>query len=193
MKKITKVLATAGLAVMVGAGSATAAEGPNVGSVGVGPQVINMWTDSEFGDMFTGAGLSLRWWAANEFGVEGNVYYGTTDRDIPSGPEISSDTILGTIKLMYAPVVKENSRFYVGVEGGLGSSSIDVNDVEEDSDNYYLVRPLIGTEFNFTDFKEVGFNFEVGYGFTGEDDGDDSDYKYDLTGVSIGVGAHYYF
>ena len=193
MKKIAKTIAVAAMAVIVGAGSASAAEGPNVGSVGVGPQVINMWTDYEFGNMFTGAGLSLRWWATNEFGVEGNVYYGTTDENIPFGPELSSDTILGTIKLMYAPVVNDNSRFYVGLEGGLGSSTWEADGVEEDSDDYYLVRPLIGTEFNFSDFEEVGFNFEVGYGFTGEDDGDDSEYEFDLTGVSIGFGAHYYF
>ncbi|UZJ37165.1 hypothetical protein [Prosthecochloris sp. SCSIO W1103] len=191
MKKMTKALATAGLAVLLGAGSATAAEGPNVGKVGIGPQVINMWTD--YADPFSGAGFSVRWWATNEFGVEGNVYYGTTDEEIPWGADLSSDTILGTIKLMYAPVVNENSRFYVGLEGGLGSSSWDENGSEVDSDDFYLIQPLIGTEFNFSEFTEVGFNFEVGYSFTGEDDGDDSDYEYDLSGVAVGIGAHYYF
>ncbi|UZJ40962.1 hypothetical protein OO006_11475 [Prosthecochloris sp. SCSIO W1101] len=178
-------------AVLIEAGSATAAEGPNVGKVGIGPQVINMWTD--YADPFSGAGLSVRWWATNEFGVEGNVYYGTTDEDFPDGMEYTSDTILGTLKLMYAPVVNENSRFYVGLESGLGSSSWGEDGSEVDSDDFYLIQPLIGTEFNFSEFTEVGFNFDVGYRFTGEDDGDDSDYEYDLRGVAVGFGAHYYF
>lgn len=132
-------------AVLLGAGSATAAEGSNVGKVGIGPQVINMWTD--YADPFSGAGLSVRWWATNEFDLE----------------------------------------------GGLGSSSWDEDGSEVDSDDFYLIQPLIGTEFNFSEFTEVGFNFDVGYSFTGEDDGDDSDYEYDLRGVAVGLGAHYYF
>lgn len=186
--KMTKAVVAAGLAVMLGAGSAVAAEGPNVGKVGVGPQLM------EVGGMWA-PGLSVRYWATNEFGVEGNVFYGTDSEEYtyPGGSEYNEDTLLGSLKLMYAPIVNENSRFYVGLEGGLGTYSYEVDDVENDSEDYYLIKPLIGTEFNFSEFKEVGFNVEVGYSFAGVDDEEYDDWKEDVSGISIGLGAHYYF
>lgn len=183
MKKIAKAIAVAAMAVVVGAGSATAAEGPNVGSVGVGPQYVDFdwWVP----------GFSVRVWATNEFGVEGNVFYGTSE-DEWFGDASEEETLLATLKLMYAPIVMDNSRFYVGLEGGLGHYSYEVNGVEMDDEDYYLVKPLIGTEFNFSEFEEVGFNFEVGYAFTGYED-DFEDDKEDESYVSLGLGAHYYF
>jgi len=183
MKKFTKAVAVAGLAVVLGAGSAFAAEGPNTGKVGVGPQYVDFgwWVP----------GFSARVWATNEFGVEGNIFYGTSE-DEWFGEVDEEETVLGSLKLMYAPIVKENSRFYVGLEGGLGNESYTRNGVQEDDVDYYLVKPLIGTEFNFSEFEEVGFNFEVGYAFTGYEDDFEAD-KEDESYVSVGLGAHYYF
>ncbi len=186
---VKKAVGLVALALALGAGTASATEGPNVGRFSVGPQVMDV------GGIFA-AGLSSRYWVNNEFGVEGNIYYGTHTDKYTSvlSYEVSSSTILASLKVLYAPVVSENSRFYVGLEGGLGSYSWDSNGVEDGKEDYYLVKPFIGTEFNFSEFKQIGFNVELGYAFAGTDN--DNVYysdKEDLSRVTVGGGMHYYF
>lgn len=187
--KMTKAVVAAGLAVLLGAGTASAVEGPNVGKWSVGPQLM------EVGGIWA-PGLSTRYWVNNEFGLEASVNYGTdTDKYSGGGAyEESESTLLGSVKVLYAPIVNDNSRFYVALEGGLGTYSEETDGVDSDEEDYYLVKPLVGTEFNFSEFKQIGFNVEIGYTFAGTDnDNEFNNWKESLSGITVGGGMHYYF
>lgn len=190
MKKITKALATAGLAVVLGAGSAFAEEAPNAGKVGLGYQGVFG------GDILQG--VSARGWVANDVAVEGNFFYGDVELENIGilGDDFNGSLYLGAAKIMYAPVVNSNSRFYVGLEGGFGAVDLEKNDKDVDTDgDVYVITPLIGAEHYFSEFPEVGFNWEVGYKMhsvsVGDDDDDDVDIS--LDGTFVTLGAHYYF
>jgi len=192
MKKFTKAAAAAGLAVVLGAGSAFAGDTPNADKFGLGYQGI-------FGGSIL-QGVSARYWVGDQVALEGNFFYG----DVTVGADqIDDDLFDGGLylvsgKLMYAPVVNSNSRFYVGVEGGIGSIDADVmeEDIPVDID-VYLLTPLFGAEHYFSEFPELGFNWEVGYKMhmisAGPADIDDADLNIDINGVTVGLGAHYYF
>ncbi len=183
MKKFTKAIAAAAVAVIVGAGSAFAAEAPNCGTVGLGYQGIFG------GDVLQG--VSVRGWLAQEFAVEGNFYYGSVDVDVNGVDIADPDLILGTLKAMYAPVVNSNSRFYVGIEGGLGS--VDLGFAGAPDVDLYVINPLIGAEHYFSEFPELGFNWEVGYKIHGIDvDAPGLDVDVSIDGVFVALGAHYY-
>jgi len=116
-------------------------------------------------------GISGRYWATENFGGELNLFYGRAGFDVEdSGTEVfdgHGDLLLGTLKLMYSPIVKENSRFYVGLEGGIGSvnAEADDQDVLDGDITVYTINPFFGAEYNFTELPELGLNFEVGYKF----------------------------
>jgi len=80
-----------------------------------------------YGDLGLINGLSSRYWSSNEFGIEGNVYYGANTWKYVGGGYDDQDLLAGAVKLMYVPVVKANSRFYVGAEGSLGRQSFSDN------------------------------------------------------------------
>lgn len=186
--KMTKAVVAAGLAVMLGTGSAVAGENPMTGKFGLGYQGVFA------GDILQG--ISGRYWATENFGGELNLFYGNVGLEVePSGDEASADLLLGSLKLMYSPIVKENSRFYVGIEGGIGSVNAEINGVDMPGDiTVYTINPLFGAEYNFSELPELGLNFEVGYKFHNvsyEDDPVDVDVNLDGTFVSLG--AHYYF
>lgn len=193
MKKVTKAIAAAGLAVMIGSGSAFAAEAPNAGSVGLGYQGVFG------GDILQG--VSARGWVSNDIALEGNFFYGNVDVTADGVPfDIFDGSLyLFTGKIAYAPVVNSNSRFYFGAEVGMGTvdvSEVIGSDPNEDTD-VFVYGPLIGAEHYFSEFPEVGFNWEVQYQFheidSGPDDADDEDIHIDLNGIFVKVGAHYYF
>lgn len=189
MKKF-KALLVGCLVAAFSAGSAMAAEGtaPNCGKVGLGYQGVLA------GDVLQG--FSARYWAADDIAVEGNFFYGNATVGIESSDEdlFDGSLYLFTGKVMYAPVVNSNSRFYVGLEGGIGA--VDVEDADADVD-VYVLNPLIGAEHYFSEFPELGFNWEVGYKMhmisAGPEDFDDDDLEIDLSGISVALGAHYYF
>jgi hypothetical protein len=188
--KATKALVAAGLALMLGAGSAMAATGNNTGKIGVGPQILNFDAYESYGVF---PGVSVRYWINDNWGLEGGLFY-STFKDKVDYNDYKGHTLVGVIKGMYAPVVKENSRFYVGLEGGLGQESQDyLSGGNYNKSNFYEIQPLMGFEFNFPGFKEIGFNVELGYAFTGWDSDYNSDYGIDYSGIRVGAGAHYYF
>ena len=196
MRKTVAVVALA-LALGAGTASASAVEGRNVSKFSIGYQGLDLNTGhSGFSISGVANGLSSRYWINNEVGIEGNIYLHSTSTKPTGGDEEKTSVLAGTIKGMYAPVVKENSRFYVGLEAGLGRvhyEEIDEDDAEFDSsntDSFWLVRPLIGAEYNFSGIPELGVNFEVGYLLSGYDSDHTTD---DMSGISIGAGAHYYF
>ncbi len=178
--KATKALVAAGLAVMLGAGTASAQDG----KIGLGYQGIFA------GDILSG--VSARYWFDKNWGAELNVFYGTVGAEIDDVEIGNADLLLGTAKIVYAPVVKANSKFYVGLEGGLGSVGGDV--VPDDVDlTIWTLSPLMGVEYSFSDIPELGLNFEVGYKFHNIDiETPGSDFNVNIDGTFVSLGAHYY-
>jgi hypothetical protein len=91
---------------------------------------------------------------------------------------------------MYAPVVKANSRFYVGLAGGLGEFSYEDTDPDSWSYDYWQLEPLMGFEYNIPGLPEITFNAEVGYAFNTEDS-DGGTAEWPDSGVVVSLGAHY--
>ncbi len=202
-----KTVAIVALALALGAGTASASsatEGRNIGKLSIGYQGLDLNTGSgEFSISGVANGLSSRYWINNEVGIEGNLYLQSASRKYPGSYDDERSVLAGTIKGMYAPVVKENSRFYVGLEAGLGRVHYEQNYVDPEdfhlnesyTNTLWLVRPLVGAEYNFAGIPELGVNFEVGYLFSGYDDSSDGSPSdtYDMSGISIGAGVHYFF
>ena len=189
--KMRKALVAAGLALMFGAGTVSAAEAPNAGKFGLGYQGV-------FGGSIL-QGLSGRYWVNNNVGTELNLYYGKASIEGINffANSLDGDLLLATAKVMYSPVVNAHSRFYFGLEGGLGSIGLQQNGVDIPGDvSVYVINPFIGSEFNFSEIPELGFNFEVGYkihNVTYNPDSSTTDLKINLDGTFVSVGAHYYF
>jgi hypothetical protein len=144
--------------------------------------------------------LSVRGWV-NRFGLEGNIWQANAsiDLDTPTGDTDVSIWLFGG-KAMFAPIVRDRSKFYVGLEGGFGWLDIDIDQGATDMSPSAMALtggPMIGAEFYLQGIPEVGFNFEVGYRFCalsvdtdlGTNDGADVG----LNGIWVTVGAHYYF
>lgn len=189
--KMRKSLLLAALALALGAGTASAA--PNAEKFGLGYQGVVAGSFLQ--------GVSGRYWFNDNVAGEVNLFYGTVGLDdvSPGGVHLGdADLLLGTAKVIYAPVVKANSRFYVGLEGGLGS--IDLN-LDQDlpliggsglsNTSVWTVEPLFGAEFYLSEIPELGFNFEVGYKFHHVNFEDSTDLNID--GTTVAFGAHYYF
>ncbi len=205
--KMRKAVGLVVLALALGAGTASASvsEGRNCGKVSVGYQGQDLMGINNFSDTSSiglGAlnGLSVRSWVTNQVGIEGNLYVGNWKNNEGDGEETNEvSVLLGTVKGLWAPVVRENSRFYVGLEVGFGSyDQQNVSGPDEGSaDNgIYIVKPLIGVEYNFAGIPELGINFEVGYLFAGvhwDEQAYELDAKSTMSGTSVGLGAHYYF
>jgi len=185
---IRKTIVAGGFALLLGMGTASAAPlpetiAPNAGKYSLGYQgVIG-------GSMLDG--MSSRYWINNKVGTELNLFLGKGAFREHSR-DVTGNLVIATAKVMYAPVVKTYSRFYVGLEGGIGggntsdtSPSIDPLNNNEAG---YVINPLMGTEFNFSEIPELGFNFEVGY----------KTHIINANGINVGftsvsLGAHYYF
>ncbi len=126
-------------------------------------------------------GASVRAWFDNKWAVEGSVLQASVD----AGDLADLDMWFMGGKVLYAPIVHENSQFYVGLAGGWGS--LDAGDMG-DADAWVL-GPLFGAEYRFQGLPNLGFNWEVGYQFASidADGGDDID----LNGLSVSLGVHY--
>lgn len=124
-------------------------------------------------------GVSARGWL-NNVGLEGNIFQASVDID-----GADTNLFLLTAKGMFAPIVRQNSKFYVGLEAGLG-----IIDTDDKDGNIAVFGPLFGVEYNFQGLPELGFNWDVGYKLNNfEYDNVDID----LSGVSVSFGVHYYF
>jgi hypothetical protein len=148
-------------------------------------------------------GVSARMWTGDLM-VEANIGYGTigVETSGSSWSDSSDATLMMTeLKAAYALVVNPHSRFYVGMSASYTDLTLEskYNDSwdswsSEESINGYMIRPLFGVEYYFTEMPELGFNFEVGYNLTSwEVDDDDTDVDVKLDGVAVSLGAHYYF
>ncbi|HWR01216.1 MAG TPA: outer membrane beta-barrel protein [Chlorobaculum sp.] len=187
--KMKKTISAVILALMCGAGTASAAEALNVCKASVGYEGV-----------FAGnvlQGLSTRYWFTKNIGSELNVYYGSVGVDSDSeGIDAKGDLFLASAKVLYAPVVKDHSKFYLGLEGGIGSigAKNDGDDVLPGSLTVYTYGPLVGAEFSFAEIPELGINWEVGYKFHNVNySHNDTDIDVNLNGTYVSLGAHYYF
>ena len=189
-----KILSAALLALLCGSGNAFAAgnvEGPNVEKFSLGYEGILAGNVVQ--------GLSSRYWFNNNVGGELNLSYGRLGINVDNSPmdDSHASLLMGSAKVMYAPVVKAHSRFYVGLEGGIGNVGVEENDEDAlpNTDiSVYTISPLIGSEFYFAELPELGLNWEVGYRFqTVNIDNDAADVDLKLDGTFVTVGAHYYF
>jgi len=200
-KSFVSCLVAAVLMVALVAGPALA-EGENYLSNRVGVGYQGMLT----GDILNG--ISVRGWFGNNFGLEGNLFYGNLDADVDvsgygnvgSG---DADVWFVEIKPLYAFIVKPNSRFYAGMKLGYGEADIDVKvdgtKVNIDPD-FWEIGVLVGSEFSLPFMPEVAFNFDVGYNYMDTDSdvnvsgmGKISDIDLDLDGVFATWGIKYYF
>lgn len=133
-------------------------------------------------------GISARYWASEKAGIEGNIFHAYASLDTGDDDDSVDGHALGFLgKVLYAPVVKDNSRFYVGLEAGYGVITSD--EADEDLD-IFIVGPLFGAEYSFQGLPELGFNFEVGYKLTNFSI---DDVDLDIAGVGVSFGIHYYF
>jgi hypothetical protein len=129
-------------------------------------------------------GVSVRgWWG--RWGAEGNAMQASVD----FGDDDDVSAWMLTSKIMFAPLVREHSKFYVGLEGGWGN--VDAGTYGDDLDTW-IIGPLFGAEYRFQELPELGFNWEVGYRWTSLNAADDDD-DIDLSGIFIVLGVHYYF
>jgi hypothetical protein len=179
MKKLLGLLTVVALATSVATAeeNSTATQN-NVGKIGYGYQGI---VTGEFLQ-----GLSARSWLKDSFGMEATIYHAMVNIDVDD-ESVDGNIFMGELKFMHALKINNNSKFYAGLGAGYGSLWSSEGDENID---VFWVRPLIGSEYFFQEFPELGFNFEVGYGYTGAAV---SDVDVSLIGINVALGAHYYF
>jgi hypothetical protein len=180
--------------VLYSASAAEVAEG-----FGLGYQVSYLETMSE--DLTLDHALSGRGWITPEFGLEGDLHFGGQSAE-SDGHDIYDMTWYAlALKGLYAPMVNENSRFYLGLELSYAMCSYDPESksLPDEDCTALTVGPLFGAEWHFSEFPELGFHWQAGYRFTVADTEYDQEghksYEDSMTfmGFYSGVGAHYYF
>jgi hypothetical protein len=162
MKKVVMVMVVAALS----AGTVHAQDG----SFGVGYQGL-------ISNEFISA-ASIRAWLSEKVGVEGFVGYWDVDN--------TGDAFVLGAQGLYALIVRQNSKMYVGLEGAFGQAN---QDGGADTDIWWL-RPLFGAQYSFQGLPELGFQWDVGYAFGNADAGNGNDA--DVSGVLVTVGVNYY-
>ena len=127
-------------------------------------------------------GVSIRGWK-NKVGLEATLGH-LRMYDDSSDDEL----VLATGKVMYAPIMNQNSKFYIGLEAGTGFYESTAG-TSHNKETGYLVRPFFGSEYRFSEIKELGFSWEVGW--THSELGSEDSVK--LEGTSVSAAIHYYF
>ncbi len=184
-------MAIATLMMFMVAGPALAEDNYLSGKVGVGYQGMIA------GDLING--ISVRGWATPNFGLEGSFVYGGVGVDVPDGELLDADMMLFEAKAMYAPIVKANSRFYLGAKAGYGQLDLEIFDGNEkvlDGD-FWEFGAFVGAEWSFPTIPEVGFNFDIGYNYIKYEDNlfdePEAEFEIGIDGIAATFGIHYYF
>lgn len=146
-------------------------------------------------------GISGRGWLQDKWGWDLTLFYTTVTAEL-DGVEADANAFVLDGRLMYALVLRENSKFYIGGEFGYGNFDMEM-DIESIGANLegdiFIINPMVGSEFFFTDFPELGFNWEVGYKIVSTDietdvaEVESADIDLDIKGCGIIFGVHYYF
>jgi hypothetical protein len=146
-------------------------------------------------------GISARGWLKDKWGWDLTLFHTTATAKL-DGIEADTNAFVFDGRLMYAIVVRENSKFYIGGEFGYGNLDMKI-DIEyigaQLESKIFIINPLIGSEFFFTDIPELGFNWEVGYKIISTDietnvaEVETADIDLDIKGCGIILGVHYYF
>ncbi len=135
-------------------------------------------------------GVSLRCWFSPRIGFQASYHHFRSERRADFLETIGYTSYFAGAQLFYAPIVRENSRFYLGFEGGYGYERPKGGMGSDHS--FWAVSPLFGVEYRFQGLPEIGFNFEVGYrALVIEQKG--FDIKYETRDIWVGFGAAYYF
>ncbi|OHB66754.1 MAG: hypothetical protein A2Y76_02590 [Planctomycetes bacterium RBG_13_60_9] len=182
------------LALLAFSSSATAADSEDLATektIGIGYEGMFL------GEFLQGA--SVRGWLG-KVGLEANVWQSDVGVKIGDLPSVDVSAFVLTGKIMYAPIVREHTKFYLGLQAGLGSIDLPTGtlgdiadaDIPDTSIDVFVFGPLFGVEYRFQELPELGFNWEVGYSFSSLDM-DIVDPSVDLNGISITLGVHYYF
>ncbi len=169
--KLKSLVSAAALAAVMAAPAVFAAD--SAGNFGVG---VNHAIGEDT------SAVSARYWVTNDAAVQGTGYYHKDDQGSQS-----LRTYEAAVKGIFAPVVRENSKFLVSLEGGYGQAKLETPAGENKANNWF-VMPALGAEFMMSGLPELGLNFEVGYRYQ---DSNDLDTK--SQGVVGTVGAIYYF
>ncbi len=123
-----------------------------------------------------------RYWFSEDRGVQGTLYY---QDDEQGNTELTS--YAAGLKGIYAPIVRDNSKFLLSFEAGYASAELETPIGDDETDGWY-VFPAMGAEFMLNGLPELGFNFEVGYRYENSDDLDAQS-----EGITGTVGGVYYF
>lgn len=134
-------------------------------------------------------GLSVRCWFTPRLGLQASLHHYRSERRADFLENIGVNGYFTAAKLFYAPIVRENSKFYLGVEGGYGYER--PRGMGNDF-SFWAVSPLFGAEYHFKGLPEIGFNFEVGYRVLVIEN-KNFEIEYDHREIWAGFGANYYF
>lgn len=146
-------------------------------------------------------GLSARGWIGDRVGLEGSVFYGTTEIEATNAGhtdmDADADLWMLEVKAMYALVVRDFSKFYIGGKIGYGQVSVSEGGGDLiDGEALWTPGVFVGAEWSFPQLPEVGFNFDVGYSavlFNPTINGPNEDVDIKMHGVNATFGIHYYF
>lgn len=185
-KRFFVCVAMATLALFLVTGPAMASDNYLSGKVGVGYQGMLA------GDLING--ISVRGWVNDNFGLEGSFFYGGVSAEYEGYDIADADVALFEAKVMYAFVVKSNSRFYIGAKVGYGMVDLEVENYTVLDDDMWSLGAFIGAEWNLSEVPELGLNFDIGYSYLNySHDVDGVDVEIDLDGIAATFGIHYYF
>jgi len=176
----------------------------SVGSVFAADDAAKNFISSKVGIGYQGMiagnllnGASVRGWIGERIGLEGNFFLGAAKATSEGSEVIDADIWSIEAKVMYAPIVRSNSKFYVGAKLGYGQADLKAGGTElAKGTDFWTPGVLVGAEWSFPTIPEVGFNFEVGYSgiiYNSNKLLNDADFDIRLHGVNAAIGLHYYF
>ena len=180
------------LASMIAAPAAMATETAGLFGVGLSKTLGGDENDDK-------VALSGRYWLTEQTGVQGSVYY----RDDSEG-WYEGTTYELALKGIFAPIIREHSRFMLALEAGYAHVDLEYDSKygqqDRDADGWFIY-PAIGAEFMLSGLPELGLNLELGYRYAKFDNsisyGDGSlgysDSDTESQGVVGTVGVIYYF
>ena len=145
-------------------------------------------------------GASVRYWMGDRIGLEGNFFLGAAKATV-NGNDEEGDMWSLEAKMLYAVIVRSNSKFYVG--GKICYCRVDLKTENTTlvgntniSQNIWIPGVLVGAEYSLPSIPEVGFNFEVGYSaliYNSSSLPNNTSIDLRIHGVNAAIGIHYYF